>query len=194
MLETRQIHNANARIEKAVTGLCHKSLTSLRLLKLIKSEWLERIFNRTYQDVDNVADALKMKQQKYRITVGIFLNFPNFRSLSVLGIQITRVWGYSLPPSGLIEIKRKSCDCIIFFCAPMPIYRVLFWSKFPAGSGHIIKCLLMWVWFGSRSWSKDLAALGPLVMTPSQILVPVRPYHSSNEYTVFRFCTSHCYH
>ena len=120
--------------------------------------------------------------------------FPNFHPLSVLGIQITRVWGYSLPPSGLIEIKRKSCDCIIFFCAPMPIYRVLFWSKFPAGSGHIIKCLLMWVWFGSRSWSKDLAALGPLVMTPSQILVPVRPYHSSNEYTVFRFCTSHCYH
>ena len=64
MLETRQLHIANARIEKAVTGLRHKSLTSLRLLKLMKSEWLEKIFNRTYQDVDNVADALKMKQQK----------------------------------------------------------------------------------------------------------------------------------
>ena len=30
----------------------------------MKTEWLEKIFNRTYQDVDNVVDALKMKQQK----------------------------------------------------------------------------------------------------------------------------------
>ena len=45
----------------------------------------------------------------------------------------------------------------------------------------------MWVWFGSRSWSKDLAALGPLVMTPSQILVPVRPYHSAMSTQYFGF-------
>ena len=38
--------------------------TVTKKLKLINTEWQEKIFNRTYQDVDNVADALKMKQQK----------------------------------------------------------------------------------------------------------------------------------
>ena len=151
MLETRQLHIANARIKKAVTGLRHKSLTSLRLLKLMKSEWLEKIFNRTYQDVDNVADALKMKQQKLRITVGTFLNFPNFRSLSVLGIQITRVWGYSLPPSGLIEIKRKSCNCIIFFvCSYAYLSRpilVEIFRRYRSYNKMLIDVSLVWLSF-----------------------------------------------
>ena len=38
--------------------------TVTKWLQLIKTEWQERIFNRTYQDVDNVADALKTKEQK----------------------------------------------------------------------------------------------------------------------------------
>ena len=106
----------------------------------------------------------------------IIINFSNWTILNNLNSQLselplsqcfgypdhTCVWGYSLLPSGLIEIKRKSFNCIFFFlCVPMPIYRVLLWLKFSAGSGHIIKCLLMWVWFSSCSWSKDLAALGP---------------------------------
>ena len=88
--------------------------------------------------------------------------------------------GYSLLPSGLIEIKRKSFDCI-FLCARMPVYRVLFRLKFSSVSGHMIKCLL--TKFGgasadnicSESWRKDLASLDSSVMIPSQIFFPSGP-------------------
>ena len=66
--------------------------------------------------------------------------------------------GYSLLPSGLIEIKRKSFDCIFCVCpyARMPVYRVLFRLKFSSVSGHMIKFLLTEfggasaeiIWFG----------------------------------------------
>ena len=52
-------------------------------------------------------------------------------------------------------------------CARMPVYCVLFRSKFSTVSGFMINCLLTefgWAGrenFGSRSSSKDLAALLP---------------------------------
>ena len=58
----------------------------------------------------------------------------------------------------------------------VPIYLVLFRLKFSSLCGHMIKCSLIElgragrenIW--SRSWSKDLAAVGPYVMISTQIL------------------------
>ena len=46
----------------------------------------------------------------------LFPKLPNFRCQSVLGIQITCVLAYSLPFSGLIEMKTKTFNYIIFMC------------------------------------------------------------------------------
>ena len=56
------------------------------------------IFNRTYQDVDFVADAFKMKQPKMIYSQ----NFPQpseTPALAVFWIQTTCVLGYSLLPT-----------------------------------------------------------------------------------------------
>ena len=90
--------------------------------------------------------------------------------------------------------KREKFQLYNILCppgGPTPFYRVLFRLKFPTASGHMITCLLMWVWFGSRSFSKDLVGHDP---EPNISTRPVLPYHSINKYTVFRFCTSHYYH
>ena len=44
--------------------LLQQIIANTNIEKVVKIEWLEKIFNRTYQHVDNVADAFKMKQQK----------------------------------------------------------------------------------------------------------------------------------
>ena len=77
--------------------------------------------------------------------------FPNFHPLSVLGIQITRVWGYSLPPSGLIEIKRKSYNCIIFcVCSNAYLSRpilVEIFSRWWSYNKMLIDVSLVWLSF-----------------------------------------------
>ena len=60
--------------------------------------------------------------------------------------------------------KREKFQLYNILCppgGPTPFYRVLFRLKFPTASGHMITCLLMWVWFGSRSFSKDLVGHDP---------------------------------
>ena len=102
---------------------------------------------------------------------------------------------YSLLSSGLIEIKRKSFDCTFFACpyARMPVYHVLFRSKFSSVSSHIINAY----WpnlvgpvrkiFGSGSWRKDLAVLGPSVMISSHIFFPSGPTARSTSAQYFGF-------
>ena len=109
---------------------------------------------------------------------------------------------YSLLSSGLIEIKRKSFDCIFFACpyARMPVYRVLFRSKFSSVSSHIIKCLLTEfggasaenIWLGVMK--KRPRCARSVGHDPEPNIFSVRPYHSINKCTVFRFCTSHFHH
>ena len=109
---------------------------------------------------------------------------------------------YSLLSSGLIEIKRKSFDCIFFACpyARMPVYRVLFRSKFSSVSSHIIKCLLTEfggasaenIWLGVMK--KRPRCARSVGHDPEPNIFSVRPYHSINKCTVFRFYMSHFYH
>ena len=82
----------------------------------------------------------------------------------------------------------------------MPVYRVLFRSKFSSVSSHIIKCLLTEfggasaenIWLGVMK--KRPRCARSVGHDPEPNIFSVRPYHSINKCTVFRFCTSHFHH
>ena len=52
------------RFEKVAVERIYRTVVAIQSPHQPLYEEEEKIFNRTYQDVDNVADALKMKQQK----------------------------------------------------------------------------------------------------------------------------------
>ena len=129
--------------------------------------------------------------------------------------QVSRSRVFRLFPSPLwANRNKKEKFRLHIFCMPvcpyarmpvcpyarMPVYSVLHRLKFSSVSGHMIKCSLTEfggasaenVWLGVMKERPRCARCEGHDPEPS--IFSVRPYHSINKSTVFRFCTSHFYH
>ena len=122
--------------------------------------------------------------------------FSTFRTsaLSVFWVSRSLVFEVIPFPSGLIEIKRKSCNCIIFFVCSnaylsRPILLEIF-SRYWSYNIMLIDVSLVWLSF-MKQGPRCARSVGH-DPEPNISSCPTLPL--SNEYTVFRFCTSHCYH
>ena len=129
--------------------------------------------------------------------------------------QVSRSRVFRLFPSPLwANRNKKEKFRLHIFCMPvcpyarmpvcpyarMPVYSVLHRLKFSSVSGHMIKCSL--TEFGGAS--AENIWLGVMKKTslrsvrsrhdPKPSIFSVRPYHSINKCTVFRFYMSHFYH